>query len=91
MPLFSKHKLNLRHRDNKNCFGQMFNEVECKIRSVVANNVHKNVGRVQEGGTSLMIVGPMIEQYNFENSGKIYTGLFSFCNFDAISHFESHI
>ena len=29
---------------------------------------------------------------NFKNSDKLYdTELFSFCNFDALSHFESHL
>ena len=37
--------------------------------------MHNNVGRVQEGGTSLMTFGPMIEQYDSENSSKGDTGL----------------
>jgi hypothetical protein len=51
--LFCKHRLNLRHKDNKNDFKQMF---QCKVacRAVVANNVHQNVGRVQEGGTGIV-------------------------------------
>ena len=73
--VFNEHKLNLRHKDNKNGFSQMFNGGECKIRSVAANNVHKNVGRVQQGGTSLLIYGPMIENYDFENLGKDETEL----------------
>ena len=72
---FIEHKLNVRHKDNKNGFSQMFNGGEYKIRAVAANNVHANVGRVQQGGTSLMTYGPMIEQYDLENSGKDETGL----------------
>ena len=53
----------------------MFRGGEAEIRSVVAHNVHENVGRTQEGGTSLMCFGPLIEQYNYEQSGKDYTGL----------------
>ena len=52
----------------------MFNGGECEIRSVAAHNVH-SVGRVQEGGTSLMTLGPMIEQNNFEHLGKDDMGI----------------
>jgi hypothetical protein len=46
--LFCEHRLNLCHRDNKNNFKQMFQrKVAC--RAVAANNVHQNVGTVQEG------------------------------------------
>ena len=43
---FNNHKLNLRHKNNKTSFSQMFNGGECEIRAVAANNVHENVGRV---------------------------------------------
>ncbi len=38
-------------------------------------NVHENVGRQQQGGTSLLLFGPLIDQYDFEASGKDDTGL----------------
>jgi hypothetical protein len=54
--LFCEHRLNLCHRDNKNDFKQMFQrKVAC--RAVAANNVHHNVGRVQEGGTGMVAFG----------------------------------
>ncbi len=54
--LFCEHRLNLRHRDNKNNFKQMFQrKVAC--RAVAANNIHQNVGRVQEGRTGMVAFG----------------------------------
>ena len=48
--LYCKHRLNLKHRDDKNNFKQMFQrEVACQ--AVAGHNVHINVGRAQEGGT----------------------------------------
>ena len=32
--------------------------------------MHENIGRSQEGGTSLLCYGPLIEQCDFENLGK---------------------
>ncbi len=31
------------------------------MKSVVSHNVHENIGRIQEGGTSLIMFGPIIE------------------------------
>jgi hypothetical protein len=42
---------------------------------VVAHNVHENTRRVQEGGTSLLLFGPMVQQYNATESGRDDTGL----------------
>jgi hypothetical protein len=43
--LYCKHRLNLRHKDNRNDFKQMFQrEVDCQ--AVAVNNVHQNIGRV---------------------------------------------
>ena len=54
---YSDHQLNCRHKDNKNGFSQMFRGGEAKIRSVTGHNVYENVGRTQEGGTSLLCYG----------------------------------
>jgi hypothetical protein len=54
--LFFKHRLNLRHRDNKNNFKQMFQQ-EVACRAVATNNVHQNIGRVQEGRTGMVLFG----------------------------------
>ncbi len=52
--LFCKHRLNLRHRGNKNNFKQMFQrKVAC--RAIAANNVHQNIEQVQEGGTGMVL------------------------------------
>jgi len=59
---FNEHRMNLRHKDNRNGFSQLFRGGEADIRSVAANNVHENVGRVQEGGTALLVFGALIEQ-----------------------------
>ena len=53
----------------------MFRGGEAEIRSVTGHNVHENIGRTQEGGTSMLLYGPLIEQYDFEQSGKEDTGL----------------
>ena len=49
--LYAEHRFNLRHKDNRNDFKQMFQrQLACK--AVEAHNVHKNVSRAQEGGTA---------------------------------------
>ncbi len=50
--MYCEHRLNLRHKDNKNNFKQMFQrKIACT--AVAAHNIHesKHAGRVQEGGT----------------------------------------
>ena len=42
---------------------------------MVAHNVHKNGGRVQEGGTSMLLFGSPIQKFDVYHSGKDYTGL----------------
>ena len=53
----------------------MFRGVEAYIRSIAAHNVHKNLGRVQGGGTSMLLYGTLVDQYNFGHSGKYDTGI----------------
>ena len=54
----------------------MFNGGECGILSVAGHNVHeKKCGRVQQVGTGILIYGSLLDQYNFEASGKDNTGL----------------
>ena len=72
---YSETRLNGRHKDNNNGFTQMFKGGEVEVRSVAAHNVHENIGRAQEGGTGLLCFGPLIEQYDYEHSGKEDTGL----------------
>ncbi len=56
--MYCKHRLNLRHKDNKNNFKQMFQrEIACT--AVAAHNIHesKHAGRVQEGRTGAISFG----------------------------------
>ena len=55
--------------------GQMFNGGEAEIKTQTGFNCHENVGRAQQGGTSLLLYGQLIDQYDFEASGKDDTGL----------------
>jgi hypothetical protein len=57
---YNKHRLNLRHKDNWMGFNQLLRSGEAEIKSVVAHNEHENVGRIQEGGTAMMVFGPMM-------------------------------
>jgi hypothetical protein len=74
---YSEHRLNQMYKDNCNGFSQMFKGGEVEIRLVAAHNVHEGqeAGRVQEGGTALLLYGTLIEQYAYDLSGKDPTGL----------------
>ena len=77
---FNEHRLNLRHKQNKNGFAQMFNGGETEVRAVAAHNVHeveevKDIGRTQEGGTAMLAFGQLLEYYEFEASGRDELGL----------------
>ena len=41
----------------------------------MAHNVHENIGRVQQGGTSLLLFGHLTEHLDHNESGKDDTGL----------------
>jgi hypothetical protein len=59
---YNEHKLNLKHKMNKVGFNQLFWGGEAEVRSVVAHNVHENRRkRVQEGGTSMLMFGGIID------------------------------
>ena len=53
----------------------MFRGVETEIQSIAAHNVHENVVIIQEGGTSMLIYGPLVYQYDFKHPGKDDKGL----------------
>ena len=42
---------------------------------MAVTDVHENVGRVQEGSTCSMVVGPLVEYFDSGKSGKDETGL----------------
>ncbi len=48
---------------------------EAVIRSIVAHNIHKNIGRVQERGSSLLLFGALTEQLAHDEPGKDESGL----------------
>ena len=74
--MYNEHKMNCSHKLNRNGMSQMFNGGECEVRSVVGHNVHEKEGdRIQEGGTSILLYGQLIQQHDFEASGKDDTGL----------------
>ena len=72
---YSEHRLNCKHKYHRNGFLHMFRGGESDIQPIAAHNVHENVGRVQEGGTIILLYGPLVYQYNFKHSGKDDTGL----------------
>lgn len=72
---FSEHRQNLKHKDNKHGFSQLFNGGEADVRSVVGHNVHENVSRVQQGGTSLLLFGDLVQHLDMEQSGCDDSGL----------------
>ena len=59
--LYCKHRLNFRHKDNKNDLKQMFQQ-ELASTAVGVHNVHeaKIAGRVQEGGTGSICFGETV-------------------------------
>ena len=72
---YSEHQINAAHKENVNGMIQMFNGGEAEIRTITGHNVHENVARRQQGGTSLLLYGDLIDYYDFEGSGKDDTGL----------------
>jgi hypothetical protein len=56
--LYCEHRINFRHKDNKNDFKQMFQR-ELACTAVAAHNTHesRSAGRVQEGGTGGICFG----------------------------------
>ncbi len=73
--VYNKHRLNMQDRQNVNGFNQVFKGGEAAIQSVVVHNVHENIGKVQERGTSLMAIGPLMEYIQHNQPGKDETGL----------------
>ena len=72
---YNEHRLNMAHKQNVNGFNQLFRGGEAAIQSVVAHNTHENVGKIQEGGTSLIMYGPLTENLQHEGPSRDETGL----------------
>jgi hypothetical protein len=75
MVAYCEHQLNMHHKKNGNGFNQLFQGGEAVIQSVVAHNVHENVGRIQQGGTSMLLFGHLTEQLDYNETGKDDSGL----------------
>jgi hypothetical protein len=75
MVAYCEHKLNMKHKKNVNGFNQLFKGGEAAIQSIVAQDVHENIGCTQQGGTSLILFGHLTEQLDHNESGKDLTGL----------------
>jgi hypothetical protein len=54
---YCEHKINYQNKKNCNGFNLLFKGGEAEIHSIVAHNVHENVGKIQQGGTSLILFG----------------------------------
>ena len=67
---YNEHWQNLRHKANRNGFRQMFNGSKTDLQAIVSHNVHKNIGKYQEGGTVMMSYGNLIQQFDSEGSGR---------------------
>ncbi len=64
------------HRDNKNNFKQIIQrKVAC--RAITANNIHQNIGRVQESGTGMVLFG--VSTGFITQTGKDPYGLGRWC------------
>ncbi len=72
---YNEHRLNMNHKLNVNGFNQLFRGGEAEIRSMVSHNVHENIGRIQEGGVSLIMYGPLTEYLQHDVSAKDEKGL----------------
>ncbi len=75
MAAYCEHWLNMHHKKIVNGFNQLFKGGEAAVQSVVAHNVHENVGRVQQGGTSMLLFGHLTEQLDYDEMGKDTSGL----------------
>jgi hypothetical protein len=72
---YCKHKIIKKRKKNVNGFNQLFKRGEAAIHSIVAHNVHENVGKIQQGGTSLVMFGHLMQQIEGNESGKDPKGL----------------
>ena len=72
---YCEHKINYQHKKNVNGFNQLFRGGEAAIHSIVAHNVHENVRKIQQGGTSLILFGHLMQQFDGNESGKDPSGL----------------
>jgi hypothetical protein len=72
---YCEHKINYKHKKNVNGFNQLFKGGDAAIHSIVAHNVHENVGKIQQEGTGLIMFGHLTPQIDGNESGKDPLGL----------------
>ncbi len=72
---YNEHRLNMKHKSNYFGFSKLFGGGEADVRSIVAHNVHENIRRGQEGGTSMVMFGSLIEYLDMSEGGKEMKGL----------------
>jgi hypothetical protein len=72
---YCEHKINYQHKMNTNGFNQLFRWGEAAVHSIVAHNVHENVGKIQQGGTSLILFGHLTQNFEGNESEKDPMGL----------------
>ncbi len=73
---YNEHRLNMKHNLNKVGFSQLFWGGEAEVRSVVGHNIHSvKQRRIQEGGTSLLMFGGMVDYYDRTQSQAEESGL----------------
>jgi hypothetical protein len=65
----------MRHKKNRNGFNHLFKGGEAVVQSFVVHNVHEDIIKVQQGGTSLILFGQLTEQLDHNECGKDPTGL----------------
>ena len=56
-----EHRINPQHKLNRNGMVQMFKGGEAEVRTQVGHNTHESVSKMQEGGTALLLYGPLID------------------------------
>jgi hypothetical protein len=72
---YNEHCQNLKHKTNQNGFRQMFNGGETELRAIAAHNVNEDAGKFQEGGTAMLVLGDLIEQFDPQGLGRDNLGL----------------
>jgi hypothetical protein len=70
-----EHKINYKHKKNVKGFDQLFKGGDAGIHSIVAHNVHENIGKIQQGDTGLIMFGHLTQQIDGNESGKDPSGL----------------
>ncbi len=73
---YNEHQLNMQHKLNKVGFNQLFCGGEAEVLSAVAHNIHvEKTQRIQEGGTSMLMFGEMIDYHDQAQLGWDNLGL----------------